>query len=61
MPVNEAWHLEHPMPPRAGTRQRAEWHLEHSRECGCRPIPPRLREQMVAWGMLPGETPAGTS
>lgn len=52
MALNEAWRLAHPMPPRATTRQRAEWHLEHRRACGCQPVPPRLLEQMVAWGMI---------
>lgn len=27
------------MPDRAALRQRIKWHLEHARECGCRPIP----------------------
>jgi hypothetical protein len=40
------------MPPRATQQQRAEWHLEHARECACREIPPRLRAWMIEQGML---------
>jgi len=37
--MNAAWHQENRMPDRATLRQRVKWHLEHVRECGCRPIP----------------------
>ena len=32
-----------------------EWHREHQEQCGCRPIPPRLREQMRAAPQAPPE------
>lgn len=37
--MNAEWHEKHRMPPRAKLPQRVKWHLEHARECGCRPIP----------------------
>ena len=37
--MNADWHQNNRMPARATTSQRMKWHLEHARECGCRPIP----------------------
>ena len=37
--MNAEWHRKNRMPARATLRQRTKWHLEHARECGCRPIP----------------------
>jgi hypothetical protein len=44
--MNVKWHGRHVMPKRASLEQRIEWHREHQLECGCRPIPARLLEQM---------------
>jgi len=44
--LNREWHLAHPMPRKATAQQRYEWHLEHEKACGCRPMPAKLREQM---------------
>jgi hypothetical protein len=39
MPVmNAGWHKRHPMPPRATSRQRLHWHVEHAKACGCRTL-----------------------
>jgi hypothetical protein len=40
--LNKEWHEAHVMPPKATTEQRIAWHLEHQKNCACRPIPPRL-------------------
>ena len=37
--INAEWHAEHKMPVRPTDQQRIDWHLEHARYCGCRPIP----------------------
>jgi hypothetical protein len=44
MPINATWHRQHPMPKRPTLAQRMDWHLEHARECACRPIPAKLEE-----------------
>ncbi len=44
--INKEWHLSHPMPKNATIEQRIAWHLEHFRYCGCRDIPPKLKEEM---------------
>jgi hypothetical protein len=30
------------MPEKATERERIEWHVEHSKLCGCRPVPEGL-------------------
>jgi hypothetical protein len=44
--MNAEWHRQHRMPARATIDQRMAWHREHARHCACRPIPPKLLEQM---------------
>jgi len=44
--MNKAWHDKHPMPENASTKQRIAWHLEHAKNCGCRPIPEKLKQEM---------------
>jgi hypothetical protein len=46
--INAAWHKRHPMPRNPSVEQRIAWHLEHGEQCACRPIPPKLLEQMGA-------------
>ena len=43
MPMNEVWHLKHPMPPKATMAQRVAWHVAHAKACGCRPMPAGIR------------------
>jgi len=44
--TNAAWHKKHPMPPRATVEQRITWHLDHARQCACRPIPAKLHAEI---------------
>ena len=48
MALNAAWHRKHPMPRKPTLEQRIAWHLEHREVCACRPIPPKLLEQIKA-------------
>lgn len=41
--LNAAWHESHPMPRKPTTEQRLAWHQAHAKNCGCRPIPAKLR------------------
>jgi len=41
--LNKEWHLAHRMPANANLDQRIKWHLEHSKHCGCRPIPDKIK------------------
>lgn len=42
--VNSAWHGKNKMPKNPSTKQRIKWHLEHAKECACRPIPNKLQK-----------------
>ncbi len=46
MPINKEWHEAHRMPKTATIEERMKWHLKHAKECSCRPIPPKLLEEM---------------
>ena len=41
--LNKEWHLATRMPRNATIEARIAWHLEHSKHCGCRPIPEKLK------------------
>ena len=44
--MNAEWHKKHVLPKSASLEQRIAWHREHQKRCACRPIPPRLLDQM---------------
>ena len=52
MKLNKEWHTQHKMPPKATLEQRMQWHLEHSQNCECRPIPEKLKQEMKKTGLL---------
>ncbi|MBN8615864.1 MAG: hypothetical protein J0L92_35045 [Deltaproteobacteria bacterium] len=54
--MDARWHASHPMPRGASIPQRIQWHLDHQRACGCRPIPLKLRA-MIARGTKPSRVP----
>lgn len=35
------------MPKNATVNQKIQWHADHARECGCRPIPPSIQVKMA--------------
>ncbi len=48
---NKQWHQDHPMPKNPTIEQRMTWHLEHSKNCACRPVPAKLAEEMKNRGI----------
>jgi hypothetical protein len=44
--MNRERHKQHPMPAGATVKERIEWHLEHVKNCGCRPFPKGLKAKM---------------
>jgi uncharacterized protein YdhG (YjbR/CyaY superfamily) len=44
--VNAEWHEKHVLGKGASLEERIAWHREHQKRCACRPIPPKLAEQM---------------
>lgn len=45
--INKAWHEAHLMPKNANVEGRIEWHLRHQENCGCRPIPKKLLDEIA--------------
>jgi hypothetical protein len=52
--MNREWHKQHKMPERATENERIEWHLEHARNCTCRPVPKGLLAKMGKKEQEPG-------
>lgn len=48
--VNREWHAIHKMPKHPSFEERMHWHLQHAANCGCRPIPKKLLDEMEARG-----------
>lgn len=46
MPINAEWHRKNRMPKKATFEQRVKWHLAHEKNCSCRPISEKLRNEM---------------
>jgi hypothetical protein len=46
MEINEGWHKANRMPSNPSVDQRVEWHLEHAKNCGCRPIPDSVQHEI---------------
>lgn len=44
--MNSTWHKGHLLPKGASLEERIAWHREHQKRCGCRPIPPKVLDQM---------------
>jgi hypothetical protein len=44
--MNKDWHQQHKMPDGASDADRIAWHIDHARNCGCRPIPKQLMERI---------------
>jgi hypothetical protein len=52
MKLNKEWHLANAMPKHPTIEQRIAWHLEHKKNCGCRDIPGKLKEEMKKRSIL---------
>ena len=44
--MNSEWHQRHVLPKGASLEQRIAWHREHQKRCACRPLPPKIRDEM---------------
>jgi hypothetical protein len=53
MEINKKWHAKNKMPEGATMRQKAEWHLSHHENCGCRPIPEKVLEYIKNGKKIP--------
>lgn len=46
MNINKIWHLANKMPEKPTFDQRIKWHVGHSKNCSCRPMPEKIREEI---------------
>lgn len=44
--INADWHLQNKMPEKATIEERIKWHIEHAKNCKCRPIPEKLMTEI---------------
>jgi hypothetical protein len=51
MKINKIWHEKNRMPKNANFEQRVKWHLEHQKNCSCRPVPEKLVAEMKKKGI----------
>jgi hypothetical protein len=51
MSINTEWHKQHRMPKNPTLDQRLKWHKEHLKNCNCRPLTPKLREEFKKQGI----------
>jgi DNA-3-methyladenine glycosylase I len=58
--MNRKWHAAHVLPRNANDRARLRWHLEHQKQCGCRPIPAALARRAKRTIPVASARPAGT-
>ena len=49
--MNAAWHKAHLMPKNPSLDQRIAWHLGHAKNCGCRPIAGKIRDEILKRGI----------
>ncbi|WDF55762.1 hypothetical protein [Mucilaginibacter sp. KACC 22063] len=47
MKINKGWHAANVMPKNATQDQRIIWHVAHQQNCGCRPIPEKLKAMIT--------------
>jgi hypothetical protein len=48
--INKEWHSKNKMPKNPNEKQRIKWHLEHQRNCDCRQISGKLKDEMIKRG-----------
>jgi len=42
MKLNRRWHEKNRMPKNPSLEERIKWHVEHSKNCRCRPISEKI-------------------
>jgi hypothetical protein len=54
-PLDLQWHAQHRLGRGARLDDRVRWHVEHTKVCGCRPIPATVLEEIERRAVAPGE------
>jgi hypothetical protein len=51
MSINREWHLNHKMPRNPTLDQKIAWHVDHTRNCDCRPLHGKILEEITKRGI----------
>ena len=51
MNINAQWHLKNKMPKNPTLDQRIKWHLDHAKNCTCRPLYGKILEEIKKRGL----------
>lgn len=51
MNINKEWHLKNRMPKNPTMEERIHWHIEHSKNCSCRPMDKKILEEIKKRGI----------
>jgi hypothetical protein len=49
--INAKWHLANKMPKNPTLDQRVKWHVEHARNCQCRPLAGKILAEIKKRGI----------
>ncbi len=42
--INKEWHKKNKIPSGPNLKEKVQWHVDHIRECGCRPVPKKIKD-----------------
>ena len=51
MAMNKEWHLKNKMPKNPSLDERIKWHVEHAKNCLCRPLGGKILEEIKKRGL----------
>lgn len=51
MKINKDWHLANKMPKNPSLDQRVIWHLNHAKNCTCRPLGGKIMDEIKKRGL----------
>jgi hypothetical protein len=49
--INAIWHLANEMPKNPTLDMRVKWHVDHARNCQCRPLHGKILEEVKKRGI----------
>jgi len=52
MKINAEWRRANKMPKNPNPEQRIKWHLEHAKNCSCRPLGGKILEEIKKRGLI---------
>jgi hypothetical protein len=50
--ISREWHAIHKLGRKATLEERLSWHVKHAANCDCREMPPTIKRELKARGLL---------